>query len=146
MSSEADHLTAEQRFRQAFERLKADNPKVIKPGTPVSQNNVAKEAGCDPSALRKTRFPSLIREIQAYVEISQQERPSNRQVQIKQRKTRATLKDRLIEVAAQRDDAQSQLASAFRRIVELTRELKIAEMQLDELRPPPTPLNRQTRA
>lgn len=146
MSSEADHLTAEQRFRQAFERLKADKPEVIKPGTPVSQNNVAKEAGCDPSALRKTRFPSLIREIQAYVEISQQERPSNRQVQIKQRKTRATLKDRLIEVAAQRDDAQSQLASAFRRIVELTRELKIAEMQLDELRPPPTPLKRQTRA
>ena len=146
MSSEADHPTAEQRFRQAFERLKADKPKVTKPGTPVSQNNVAKEAGCDPSALRKTRFPSLIREIQSYVEISQQERPSNRQVQIKQRKTRATLKDRLIEVAAQRDDAQSQLASAFRRIVELTRELKIAEMQLDELRPPPTPLNRQTRA
>ena len=70
MSSEKIELSAEQRFRQAFERLKANKPKVLEVGTPVSQNNVAKEAGCDPSALRKSRFPALVREIQAYLELT----------------------------------------------------------------------------
>jgi len=56
---------AEANFRRAFERLKAGAPKVLPLGTPVSQNNVAKEAGCDSSALRKSRFPCLVAEIQA---------------------------------------------------------------------------------
>lgn len=139
MSSGAD-LTAEDRFRQAFERLKADKPRVLKAGSPVSQNNIAKEAGCDPSALRKTRFPSLIREIQAYVEIHRQERPSKRQERLRQRKTRAELKDRLEVVAAQRDHAQSQLASAHVRIVELSTDVKTLRRQLDDLRPRPSRL------
>lgn len=139
MSSETE-LTAEQRFRQAFERLKVDRPEVLVPGTSVSQNNVAKEAGCDPSALRKSRFPSLIREIQAYVEIHVDERPSKRQLAIKQRKARREQSDHLKDVIAQRDFAQSQLASAIRRIVELNDELRHARLQLDELRPPPRPL------
>ncbi|MGE0072474.1 MAG: hypothetical protein AB7S55_05375 [Thiomonas sp.] len=142
MSSEPTRLTAEQRFRQAFERLKANNPTVLKAGTPVSQNNVAKEAGCDPSALRKGRFPSLIREIQAYVEINEQERPSKRKEQLKQRKIRSGLKDRLAEVAAQRDIAQSQLASAQRRIIELASQLKGMSEQLDSIRSPPAALRR----
>jgi|OpeIllAssembly_1097287.scaffolds.fasta_scaffold234969_2 chromosome segregation ATPase len=142
MSSETDQLTAEQRFRQAFERLRADKPKVLSPGTPVSQNNVAKEAGCDTSALRKSRFPSLVRQIQEYVKDHHQKRPSKRQDQLRKRKSRAKLRLRLDEVASQRDHAQSQLASANRRIVELSDELRIVRMQLDQLRPPTTPLNR----
>ena len=91
MLSEAEHLTAEQRFRQAFDRLKTDTPRVLKPGTPVSQNHVALEAGVVTSALRKSRFPSLIREIQAYVDLGQPATPSKRQTQLKQRKGRADL-------------------------------------------------------
>jgi chromosome segregation ATPase len=142
MSSETDQLTAEQRFRQAFERLRADKPKVLSPGTPVSQNNVAKEAGCDTSALRKSRFPSLVRQIQEYVKDHHQKRPSKRQDQLRKRKSRAKLRLRLDEVASQRDHAQSQLASANRRIVELSDELRIVRMQLDQLRSPTTPLTR----
>lgn len=142
MSLEADQLTAKDRFRQAFERLKVDKPAILKPGTPVSQNNVAKEAGCDPSALRKSRFPSLIREIQAYVELHGNLRPSKRQVEIKKRKARQEQKHRLDDVVAERDSAQSQMVSANRRIVELTEELKLLRMQLDQLRPPPEPLKR----
>lgn len=142
MSSELNRLTAEQRFRQAFERLKANKPKVVKAGTPVSQNNVAKEADCDPSALRKSRFPSLVREIQAYVEINEQERPSKRKEQLKQRKIRSGLLDRLAEMSAQRDIAQSQLVSAQRRIVELTSELQALREQLDSIRPPSVVLRR----
>lgn len=142
MSSEVNGLTAEQRFRQAFERLKADKPNVVSVGTQVSQNNVAKEAGCDPSALRKSRFPSLVREIQAYVEINEQERPSQRKDNIKRRAARSELVDRLKQVSAQRDFAQSQLLSTQQRVVELMSELRVAREQLESLRPSAIVLNR----
>jgi chromosome segregation ATPase len=144
MSSETERSTAEQRFRQAFERLKLNKPTVLKAGTPVSQNNVAKEAGCDPSALRKARFPSLIREIQAYVEIHREERTSQRQQQIKRRTARADFKRRVEELETQRDHAQSQLASAHRAILELLDENQKLKMRLEELSGP-SPLRRQTR-
>ena len=69
MSSVEAKQTAEQRFRAAFDRLKQGSPEVLARTAAVSQNNVAKEANCDPSALRKSRFPSLVAEIQHYVEM-----------------------------------------------------------------------------
>lgn len=57
--------TAEVRFRDAFHRLRDGRPRVLDPGAKITQNNVAREAGCDPSALKKSRFPSLVAEIQA---------------------------------------------------------------------------------
>lgn len=78
--------TAEANFREAFERLISGAPKILSAGAQVSQNNVAKEAGCDPSALRKSRFPSLVAEIQSYVAAHGGERPeSERQKLLKQR-------------------------------------------------------------
>lgn len=142
MSSEAE-LTAEQRFRQAFERLKANEPKLLETGTPVSQNNVAKEAGCDPSALRKSRFPSLVREIQAYVELHKDEVPSKRQTILKQRASRQKQRDQLADVIRQRDTALSQIASANRRVVELSAEVQMLRIKLDELRPSTTVLIRR---
>ena len=67
--------SATDRYRDAFERLKLNRPHLLPKGTPVTQNNVAKEAGSDPSALKKSRFPSLIAEIKAYVEQHAEERP-----------------------------------------------------------------------
>lgn len=143
MSYKDNHLTAEQRFRQAFERLKADEPKILPKGTSVSQNNVAKEAGVGPTAFKKARFPSLIREIQAYVELHGIERPlSKRQITLKDRAARKGLKDRLDEVSRQRDLAQSKLASAHRRIVELTDQVRRLEQALEEVRPTPNPMFR----
>lgn len=132
MSSGPEGLTAEERFRQAFERLKANKPNVLARNTPVSQNNVAKEANCDPSALKKARFPSLIREIQAYVEINGQEQPSKRKEQLRQRSARAALKDRLHDVVVQRDLAQSQLISAQRRVIELAYEVEALKRELEQ--------------
>lgn len=54
----------------------------------MSQNNVAKEEGCDPTALRKARFPTLEREIQAYVELTKDAEPSKRQTALKQNASR----------------------------------------------------------
>lgn len=57
---------AEKDFRLAFERLKNNKPEILAPNSSVTQNNVAREAGRDPSALKKNRYPFLISEIQAY--------------------------------------------------------------------------------
>ena len=63
--------SAEIKYREAFERLKKGKPDRLKKGTKVSQNNVAKEAGSDPSALKKQRFPELVREIQTWVNMNE---------------------------------------------------------------------------
>lgn len=136
MSSETDPLTADQRFRQAFERLKENRPKALPRDTPVSQNNVAREAGCDPTALRKSRFPTLIREIQAYVELYKDDRQSKRQKTLKARENRRQLKEVLAELARERDLAQSQLLSAQNRILELTHDNNLLQQELNKLRPP----------
>lgn len=55
----------EDNFRRA-ERLKVGEPIIlISKNSLVSQNNVVREAGCDPSALKKSRHPVLI-EIQEW--------------------------------------------------------------------------------
>lgn len=142
-STQTEPLSAEQRFRQAFERLKANDPKVVDAGTPVSQNNVAREAGCDPSALRKARFPALIREIQAYVELHADLAPSQRQVALKKSETRRSATERLADAIRQRDAAQSLLLSANRRVVELSEQVHSLQQRLEELLPPPAPIGRR---
>ncbi|MYM96874.1 hypothetical protein [Duganella vulcania] len=143
MSSQADTLGAEQRFRQAYERLKANAPKIVEPGTAVTQNNVAREAGCDPSALRKARFPALIREIQAYLEIHRDDTPSQRQVALKKSKVRRSATERLEDAIRQRDAAQSRLVSAERRVVELCEQIRGLQQRLDELQPQVTRFDRR---
>jgi len=130
-------LSAENRFRQAFERLKSGDTTVLKSGTPVTQNNVAREAGCDPSALKKSRFPALIREIQAYIELHpNNDEPLNQSAQKKLNANRST-KERLKDTIRQRDHAQSALASANMRIIELTEEVQSLQRRLDDMIPPP---------
>jgi chromosome segregation ATPase len=48
---------------------------------------------------------------------------------------------RLDEIEAQRDNAQSKLASAHRRILDLSNEVLMLRARLDDLSPPPIPLN-----
>lgn len=137
-SQTVETLSAEDRFRQAFERLKAGEPKLLKLGTPVTQNNVAREAGCDPSALKKVRFPALIRQIQAYIELHQGDLPSTSK-KTKKRAANRTMQERLDDAVRQRDEAQSILASANIRIIELSEEVQSLQRQLDEIRPSPRP-------
>jgi hypothetical protein len=59
--------SAEDSFRGAFDRLKRGKTTILPSGSPVTQNNVAREAGRDPSALKKDRYPLLVLEIQAYI-------------------------------------------------------------------------------
>ncbi|ETK17385.1 MULTISPECIES: hypothetical protein [Pseudomonas] len=123
--------SAADQYRDAFERLKLNRPQLLPKGTPVTQNNVAKEAGSDPSALKKSRFPSLIAEIKTYVEQNAEERPpSLNQVNLLARQKSRALRDRIEEVARQRDQLASLLSEADTKIIELYDRIAELERQL----------------
>ena len=134
--------TAEARFRAAFERLKDNVPIILPKGTPVSQNNVAKEAGTDPTALRKSRYPSLIRDIQTWVEKATLEQTKAKKRQARQNQNKESLTERVETLERERDQAQSEALSLHRLVLELLVEKTKLQSRLDELLPPPTPLRR----
>jgi hypothetical protein len=109
---------AEQLFRDAFERLKRDNPEVMAKGTPVTQANVAREARRNPCSLVKTRYPELIRDIQRWSE-AVGSLPLSAQQQPVMKSGRRNLELVMIE----RDLALSMLAEADARALQLSREL-----------------------
>lgn len=134
--------SAEQRFRDAFERLKLGIPRVLPKGTPISQNNVAKEAGCDPSALRKARFPLLVLSIQEWVESHKSDQqPSERQRLLKQRSKNRDMRETVADLKRQRDIAAGMLADADLRIVELTEKLADVQARLEHIQPSARVLN-----
>lgn len=51
------------KLRSAFERLCSGQPTRLPHGAAVTQNNVAREAGFVPSALRGNRYPALVADI-----------------------------------------------------------------------------------
>jgi hypothetical protein len=123
---------AELKFREAFERLKQGKPDILPKGTPLSQNNVAKEAGVDPSALRRARFPELVSEIQEWIETHKDEKSikTPRQMMLAQRSKNRDLKEKYQSLEEQRDKALSQLLDAQARIPELTLENQSLRSQL----------------
>lgn len=110
---------AELQFYEAFIRLKENKPVNVTKGTSVTQNNVAKEAGVDPSALRKSRYPSLVQEIQEWIETNPQQNDKNKQAKKIQQSQVIELKNRIEVITAQRDQATSKLLAAQLKIVEL---------------------------
>lgn len=116
---------AEQHFQDAFYRLKLDMPKVLPKGTPVTQNNIAREAGRDPSSLKKSRYPALIDEIQAWInEFARDSAPTPRQLVLKARRKNIDLKERTNQVKIQRDLALSRLVEADSIVLDLIREVE----------------------
>lgn len=123
--------SAADQYRDAFERLKLNRPQLLPKGAPVTQNNVAKEAGNDPSALKRSRFPSLIAEIKTYVEQHAEERPpSLNKVNLLARQKNRALRDRMEQVARQRDQLASLLSEADAKIIELYDRIAELERQL----------------
>lgn len=114
---------AETAFREAFERLKHGKPNLLPKDARVTQNNVAREAGLDPSALKKARFPTLIEEIQRWItEHGDQETRSPRSSIYAQRNRNRTLREQIEALKSQRDNALALLVDADARILALTKE------------------------
>ena len=115
---------AEIRFLEAFERLKSNNPEILPKGTPVTQNNVAKEAGVNPSALRSSRYPELAQQIQNWIEDNKENsvQKSSRQMMLAQRSKNRELREQITSLQEQRDKALSMLVETQREIVSLTLE------------------------
>lgn len=114
---------AEVSFRDAFDRLKRRTPLRLPTNAPVTQNNVAREAGCDPSALRKSRFPSLIDEIQHWIEMHRSVTPTSaHQTQLTRRTKNRSLREQIRQLRMQRDHAASLLVEADNKILDLTLE------------------------
>tara|TARA_B100001063_G_scaffold242462_1_gene271150 strand:+ start:612 stop:1001 length:390 start_codon:yes stop_codon:yes gene_type:complete len=109
---------AENIFREAFIRLKIGKPVNIPVGSKVSQNNIAKEAGKHPTALKKDRFPLLVLEIQDYLKTQELEVESieNKKALRKKRDTETRLadckkqRDKLISIC----EAQANLIKQLR--------------------------------
>lgn len=115
-----EELGAEASYRAAFVRLKEGRPTVLAKGSPVSQNNIAVEAGSKAGAIKKSRFPSLVREIQEWLLANPPvATPSPRQEKLAQRKRNRSLLDRIAELEIQRDLAQSILVEADSKILDL---------------------------
>ena len=127
---------AEKLFRDAFERLKRDKPIALPAGTPVTQNNVAREAGRDPSALRKVRYPRLVREIQKWIEDNgnaPRSRASSASLIKGARDRNRQLNARVEELTQQRDRSMSRLVIAEESILELHRQVQFLKAKLGEL-------------
>lgn len=113
-------LTALEAFYAAFNRLKEDAPLVMAKGTAVSQNNVAREAGCDPSALRKSRYPELIEDIKSFILDSSKSQPlSMTRQKLERRSANRSLRHEIDVLKSERDLAMSLLLEADSRILEL---------------------------
>lgn len=137
MSRAEEFRDAESQFRAAFERLKCGRPSVLQQGSKVSQNNVAKEAGRDPSALRKSRYPKLIAEIRKWIDEgtkTTERRYSNASLLRGARGKNRELAYRIAELTQQRDSVMGRLVIAEELILELHRRLQEYKRRLGEER------------
>lgn len=115
---------AEKNFRSAFDRLKSGKTERLPAGSRFSQNNIAREAGCDPSALKKSRYPALILEIQSWAN-SSPAIASDKKVcsSLISKKSRRALNDQMRDLKEQRDHLASLLLEAQSKIMTLSTEL-----------------------
>ena len=111
---------AEAAFREAFERLKLRRPTNLPAHSPVTQNNVAREAGKDPSALKKSRFPDLVDEIQRHIQARDAKKSQRKDELATAEQVIERLKADLARALTLRDQALSQLMTAELTILELT--------------------------
>jgi len=126
----------EMRLREAFLRLKQNQPVILPPGSRVSKSNVAREAGYkDPSSFRRERFPTLVWEIQAHEEIVASAHPSAYYKKKQRRIEKASFEQRFEQVKAQRDEAQSKLVSLRRAYLELLKENDELRRNFDKINP-----------
>ncbi|WP_321529028.1 hypothetical protein [Sedimenticola selenatireducens] len=107
----------------AFRRLCDGRPLVVPKGSQVSQNNVAKEAGLHPTALKKDRYPELINLIAEYKNTQGLKPKSKTELEKQKAKTSGRLKEELERVRAERDEALSKVTTLMLENLNLRRQI-----------------------
>ena len=116
---------AEANFREAFERLTTNCPKVLPRGARVSQNNVAREAGVSPTALRKERYPDLCKQIYAWELANRKDQETaGEDLAVGKKKRRRSPQQINKDMKRQRDAALSRLVLAETSIVNMLNEIE----------------------
>jgi hypothetical protein len=108
-------------FSEAFDRLKRNEPRRVLRGTPVSQNNVSREAGMDTAALRKSLYPDLVGAIQDWVRSHTEAREPVSPLALARREI-AALTERVEALQAELVATRSELARTRAAIADLQRE------------------------
>jgi hypothetical protein len=109
-------------LRAGFERMKSGDVLRVPRGTPVSQNNIARETGMEPSAFKKARYPLLVDEVQQYIAqlgLGAADRPTKP----KPLPSRPCADEQVKSANAERDLVMSKLMLAQLKIIELTKTL-----------------------
>jgi hypothetical protein len=130
MSAAINSNSAEINFREAFERLKKNTPIRLPKGTPVTQNNVAREAGRDPSGLRKSRYPFLVQDIQEYLQAMEEATTKKKRIRDNRKRT---YKEKIADQSLQINKLCSIVDSQNKYIGELMSEIE--RLKLNVVKP-----------
>lgn len=118
-SSSQAKTSAESRYRAAFERLKQGRPVIVPMDTAISLASVAREAGSDPSSIKRSRYPDLAHEISQFTSTDSSSTLDPKLAAARRKIQR--LESRLRDVQRQRDHAISLLLAAERELMDRTR-------------------------
>lgn len=120
--------SAEAEYRQAFKRIvDGKTVRVDKMASPTLAN-IAREAGKDPSALKKSRYPSFIGEVELFNEMACSvrggaDRSLSAQLQAARQENKRLREDYEL-LSAERDQSHSRVLNLQQAIVELSSEVE----------------------
>ncbi|EOG3619010.1 hypothetical protein G7017_11040 [Pseudomonas fulva] len=120
--------SAEEEYRKAFKRIIEGKPIRISKHAKLTLANIAREAGNDPSALKKSRYPTFIAEVEEYNSspsptVKRSDRSLTAQLTAARAENNA-LRERCTELAAERDIAHSKVLNLQLALIEKCQELE----------------------
>lgn len=129
-------VSAECRFRAALARIIDGSALNVERNAQITQNNVAREAGVDPSALRASRYPALVKEIRDLACIARANvGRMGHKPHLPRSEERRDEKQRYQDMKRQRDHAAALLASADSEVLRLMLRVRDLERHIEETSP-----------
>lgn len=119
--------SAEHEFRSAFKRIIEGKTIRIPKGSPPTLANIAREAGRDPSALKKSRYPTFIAEVEEYnnapsVTVNKTDRSLTAQLAAARAENRS-LREECSNLCQERDAAQTKILNLQQALVAMNLQL-----------------------
>jgi len=120
--------SAEDEYRNAFKRIVDGKTIRIPKGSPPTLANIAREAGRDPSALKKSRYPIFITEVEEYnsassLTMDQAERSLTAQLAAARAENKS-LREKCSNLCKERDAAQTKILNLQQALVAMNLQLE----------------------